>query len=1796
MLDWKVIMQIDYNQISNIVTTKSGSKKKDLQATTDTILEQITKIEKGINNNLHHLPINFSEDIEFVDPLFLILLLDLYNKYNQGESSLTLTLDITRMKDNSQKYLHRILTQYFTKNLIDVYFDKSKYDEGFIEQYSTTKKIQLMTSLSSYAEETNRFDKVYFLPIIRLRNFTKKNIDDVIHPDNLSDKDRLEKIYNDLCLEEQSYDVEMYRKNLKNSIVYLLNKINVEDELLVDNLRGIFFELLDNIRKHTNTSANAHISFRKDTFTKEFELIIADNDTKGFLETYKNTLEAEIKRLEDSGILPEVIDPYYDAILEQIKEGDYINVLKGLFLTTEEKDIHMHQIPRVIMHFGFPILVKILSGIEGNKKSTLRIFLHTYGKNFEIQYNFSENNLYVYECHKIKQTGTYIVITFPSDMSYESAEITTKDTLLHGGVLKNDDYSLFLKNNSEMEAYANEFYILSQEELLIARNNSNFNNYRGIVVSYNGENSQTFADFLRRIYLFSFRHGARDFIILNSIGSIEYENYIKFIKEIFYKTDKEEYFKTPPNLLFYRSDSPEIDFVGGSTVEEHYNLSKITTQKKSSENIRNSSNLFYKIEGSLYLFPFELFDIKSVNILETLVNTYLNRTAKQNLHIDTHAGYHIDKFLNFQPLFTDSRWVKRLAFKLTSKIQANDKIKYIIGTDKYVNMLIALVKQYSSGSTNVIEGYKLFDIQTNDDFESIQNEVDSKQENTLVLSSVIFKGEKLNRLNTTHKKVIAQLKIDGKEASIDTLLVVKVEDEENCVHKIDEKEYCGICKQVNLHKMPLLELDKKDPLTLKDIYFDGYTPKTIKSYTHNKPHDVNWFNSLQFGHITRGTNHFLYYIQSVFFYKKNEDKLKEYAGALKSRLNANKNDKQVLLLSPTHKTNNNFIALVNQIVFDNEATVLSFDKSKSEDNFHKLESINLDLNNTQIYFVDDSIASGYTLEYFYNLAKTIQTKQKVEEIGLDGVIVMVDRMSSYDEALICNYFKPKQEGASETNKEERLSHIHAFASLEIKPIKTEVEECFLCKRKDEYIELMKKSALDLTTFQMAKRALKLKETSYEDIEFQKDNLLKQFKTFIKTMAVDYLYKQYSLYVHKENKNENENENEKAYPKLSEYFLEQNPESFESFCKEFENYIMEFIKKYQENELINTYGKNFIEKAVEFEAEVSLLKALSLPKMSYYYKLREWVTWYIFTRLKGEEVGRTINSKFKPTRLIFFAEKNNIKTKEYLRAYVAIQSDSFLKEYLLKTNVNKINLYFTLLGYFKDSRLLDYDFIQLYYKAVVDQVLKDKSQKHIYPFAVKMVVANNYEKAMYLKRGIEKFNAQYINQHKENHKKKWALINALFLENFMAVHNSKIIKTINKIEEDKVGSEDIKLYITPHLSVYFNDYEEYLKASKKDLIDVFNNYESIDSLEKDDLKKSIQDIFYGAVDTQENKEEEVILGVAKDIYKQIDDTWANDYIDGYTIVRLTLPNDSLLFSKDLLDIKKNNNIWFRPIGCFVIKHKTEKKEKKENYIEHLQYVSQVLSYKYKFAPLLEKEFRANTVQEVIEKNLLKQEYKRMLTQIHHSVKDYIDLKPKIDHFLYNEKGTEKEYKEYLERLSIYSWGLKELTSLPSLQKNITEGATYLSNLLDEDTEYIENLKTFIDISKHFTKKLCQKCTKETLEIVYNENYNMQVNFSIENLYTIVFELIFNALKRMKTIENPKIIINLTENNKIKFSNTVADNELLEHVKAINNATTGDNQKMGIGILKSILDKDKITLTAMAQKDNMLEIILSKEINE
>ena len=1157
-------------------------------------IEQYNKIIDELKNTTSKLDpkstvyLCFEEDVIFINPSFLILFLNFYEELKLNE--IKILIDITNLANESQHAFLIHLVQYIDYKIIKIehrvnpfskkpditnlnnpkYINLSSYHQIYV--YYATETIHNQTQL--------KLDNDYkHLPIVKLTN--NESYDEEYDNDNYGnrknfyDKLQFEKEEKKLWLplnSQEEYEKKNQLGNIWNIIFDKYLKINGHNNDTLEALKNILYETVYNIRKHTfqkDSIANGYISFFKTRkgLDNIFEFLIYDDYKDGFLEKYLETMIDEREKEDD----PEAIEEY-DLIINDLNENKDEVVLKNIF---NLEYIFSVQKKRIIKHFGIPLLLKILveiNQIENKQKAQLTIYIHRNNQTYCITYLDGKTN--VYTLHDTFIHGTFIHISIPQYSQIKSNIFEKKLLNVHTSYYKDR-----FKNRNIIDERNKNFKITNLKELKDKTIEYDINNQVSLILKY--EKKDNISDFLRVIYSTAYLYESfiKDIVIFNF--SIKANiNYL----EIYRDTAS---LKHISNILFLDYTHPRAIFIGGKEEDQMclvnnilsstYNYEKINFIKNNCDElgekkIEINSNLFYQYEEKDYFIPLDIFhkldDKNNQYIYTNMIDNNLEEKYLKPYHVDIGGGFHIEKFYLLKQIFEDSTWISRIAFDLALKLNENS---ILIGVDTYSTLIINKALDIFD---NDIESFIIYDFDTTNHFDKF---MEGKNDEDIVLFCPVVANTKniekfLNNLSASKKYCAIKLEYSlNKEDNSFIPFFTK-----NIDHIIKDADNCSKCfaeLDPQFDDNPLYTFDS-DGFTIKNIFSDDV--ENDNTIFTDLAKDFTWKNSIYFGHVKRSTNHYLYYTKSLIFIKENKIDIKKVFKEIK----LNHEENQIpIIFAPLDHTNNDFISIIDECVFKNNAIIHYFNLANKEQNYKIVDTLKNKYKNNQqykFYFVDDEISSGNTLEYFFTLLNNITSI----DIKFSAVFTMINRIDKFSSLILKNYFYDE--------------NFFIYKNLNIKPIKTNFESCYLCERKQELNKLSITSSLLFIKGQFKNKVKDLSVNISTDIEMIADNQeLVEFKNYLKVSAVEFIYS-----------------NIESFDKIDE----NNYTEIESYLKDYKKIIKkDFYKMYLYSGINDKKLDDAISNILDFEADIAFIKALYFPKISYYHRIRNLSHKYIYSK-------------------------------------------------------------------------------------------------------------------------------------------------------------------------------------------------------------------------------------------------------------------------------------------------------------------------------------------------------------------------------------------------------------------------------------------------------------------------------------------------------------------------------------------------------------------------------------------------------
>jgi hypothetical protein len=1562
------------------------------------------------------------------------------------------------------------------------------------------------------------------LPIVKLTNnqFTQDDYENDKYGNrkNFYNKLQFDKEEKELWLPlsvNEEYKKKEEMENIWNIVFDKYLKINQHNEDTLKALKNILYETVYNIRKHTFKSdiiANGYISFFKKE--KTFEFLIYDDYENGFLNKYLETMIEEKSHEKSHEAIEE-----YSSIIDDLKKEKNIEVLESIF---NLDNIFSIQKKRIIKHFGIPLLLKILVEInknEKNKKANLNIYLHRDKECYCV--NFLDGKINVSRINNTFLKGTFIHISFPHKSQIKRNTFENKVLDIHTSYFKKK-----YQHKKEIKELSSNFEFIDFVDL--KDKNIGFNNKDEVSIIVRYEDKYNISDFLRIIYVTAYLYESfiKDIIVFNFPIKINI-NYL----EIYRDTAS---LKHISNILFLDYIYPRAIFIGGKSDKQMclvnnilsftYNHEKINFIKKlcddmSDEKIEIDSSLFYSYKDKDYFIPIDVFQKinKDSNelIYTDMINNNLDEKYERSYHVDIGDGYHIESFYLLKQIFEDSTWISRFAFNLA--LQLNED-SILIGVENYSTLIINKAIEIFGKN---IDSYIIYDLNTTEHFDKYIEGINQK--NIIFFCPVITNAKSID-------KFLKKIPFCKKYCAIKLEYTLNKDDKsfipfftksiDTIINKADNCPKCFAELTPSNVDEPLYTFDN-DGFTLKNVYTDNI--QEDKTILKSIGSDFTWKNSVYFGHVQRSTNHYLYYTKTLIFIKENKIDIENSFRSIKLNI---KNDEIPVILAPLDQTNNEFISIIDRIVFKNNAIIHYFNLSNKEQNYKIVDSIKNKYSNSsqyKFYFVDDEISSGNTLEYFFTLLNNITSSQ----LRFSAVFAMINRIDKFGSLILKNYCVD--------------DNFFIYKNLNIKPIKTNFESCYLCERKKELIKLSRKSSLVFIKSQFRNKAKNLNSKVSTDIERIIDNKeLTEFKNYLKMIATEFIYDKIEEF----NKISDNN-----YHELSNYL-----NNFKKQVKE------DFYKMYFKTEINDKSLDTAIINILNFEADIAFIKALYFPKLSYYHKIRVLTHKYIYNQLKMKrnEYFNVITKNITIEPILTNEDLTKLKQYSELNDFYEYYNNDE------KINIDKFNFLIMASAYMNMNYILEEEMIEFYYN-LVKKVKKDKltiKLLHKYPVAIKTLISYSIEKAKYFKNQFDLFQEREDKNenklYKLKYEKDFSLIFPLYIENSLLVEenlelDNVVIDDFNKsiknlrnsildyLEDLNIDKTTIKFYIDT------NPLE-----NKETLVDIFNEYTVLNH----ELQKYEYILYKGAVSDTSNVPKNIKLKLNNQIENE-NNLWCNYYDEDNlkTIIRITETLDSKLT--------------FNPIGVIVFNH--------DNSLEtHLDLARKIL----KVQDQISRYIKVHVLPGVIadKENKILEGY---LSNYNHNTGALLNFKPKIDQLIdqiptlsilrkhrRNKKKIDfsliKEIPvneaiildDKLDSLMKYLYGIPKISRVAQLSKN----PSYCDNpscLFDIVKNMKEDILNFFKVvlQENYITSRNMRINNCQYDIVIQSDVSFYINIDEDDLRAIVFEICYNAAKynNLESYDNCLIEFSLNKNSVIiqnnleykdKFGNT---NRGLESIKGL-----------------------------------------------
>jgi hypothetical protein len=415
-----------------------------------------------------------------------------------------------------------------------------------------------------------------------------------------------------------------------------------------------------------------------------------------------------------------------------------------------------------------------------------------------------------------------------------------------------------------------------------------------------------------------------------------------------------------------------------------------------------------------------------------------------------------------------------------------------------------------------------------------------------------------------------------------------------------------------------------------NIIFGEQISKTQK----NQLSAVLTENMLIYGHTTREPNHYLYYVETTDFLKRNKGFLKEWLESVKEKLKEKPEifDSKVILIAPAHFTNADFINLVNETIFFDVATLFHYDQN--EDYIQNLKSFFGDdiTQDSYVFFIDDAVSRGRTFEKINDFIKYARSGDYSR--GIDGAFVLINRLT--------------QDKHSILTEEAKRAGFFAFIDLDV-PIMIDSERfCHICSEKDRHEKILEETMLDSLRILLKAKITKLEENKYKTRnKFDSERF--------KSIKWKFISKESCMFANPENQNNYLKRLEfvhKLYGAFSNTTVKGKVEQIFENCKSLESLCKEIQIKHSQAFLTE-------------DEKVNIIKVLSYPYFVYHKEIRKYIFKIVIKEL--EKTIKTLTSIPDDQNL----EKADVNTFRYLKFLIkraALLKSNYLIRKRILTNI------------------------------------------------------------------------------------------------------------------------------------------------------------------------------------------------------------------------------------------------------------------------------------------------------------------------------------------------------------------------------------------------------------------------------------------------------------------------------------------------------------------------------------------------
>lgn len=501
----------------------------------------------------------------------------------------------------------------------------------------------------------------------------------------------------------------------------------------------------------------------------------------------------------------------------------------------------------------------------------------------------------------------------------------------------------------------------------------------------NSYNSYNFADIL-------FGRNKKEHQTVNYIISHTFINALTILNN-FVNPDREFKIQNSLQPYFYQSSLLPFDILLKITDDKTIFQSNLEVLLQQELKIRTDSKSSAEEDTS----PLPIYNANDK--LEQYVNS-MEGYKMSNTHFKIGSKLHSEHFFYAKRLFQNSYYTARIAMLLAIRIEKEIPNKEqeitIVGYEMYSELLLSLISKFltESGYTNI----NRFITQDMDESMKCIPENASASGTIIITVPIASTGSTSGKIKNYLADKFSFTFEPGLPKTFNVITASDPDSEEKYRSSNQESLIdlitkwhlpidCKWCYNDSCSR-PLFETDKT-----------SITPALIFNYPESKPSDladgsidfkqVDFKEALLYKKVKRNNEYLFYSTDTDVLIEKNKDKIIIWLGEVKNELSIQSTDK-IVILSPCHYSNTQFINMVNDHVFNSSATIIHYQSDADYiSNFRFMYENFLTQENRKIVFVDDTLISGKTFFRIYDLFRNIAKYKKT----LTAAIFLADNSS-----------------------------------------------------------------------------------------------------------------------------------------------------------------------------------------------------------------------------------------------------------------------------------------------------------------------------------------------------------------------------------------------------------------------------------------------------------------------------------------------------------------------------------------------------------------------------------------------------------------------------------------------------------------------------------------------------------------------------------------------------------------------------------------------------------------------------------